>query len=260
MFEKELEVCLEILKEANKIALDIYNSNSFDIEIKEDNSPVTIADKTIDSLLREKLSKEFPNYGMLTEESKDDKSRLNKDFVWIIDPIDGTKDFIGKTDEFSINIGLAYKHKPDFGIISIPALGLIYYGINGVGAYRINKDKSVTQIHVNSKIDNLTCLTSRYHFSDKEKAMIEKHKDKITNFYAVGSTVKGCKIAEGNAEIHYRVSDGTKEWDTCAMQAIIESAGGYVLKYDGTPISYNRDDVYNRGGYVICNRLENFLL
>ena len=260
MYERELQCCLDVLKEANRIALEIYNSRYFKIEIKEDDSPVTIADKTIDKLLRETLSKEFPGYGMLTEESIDDKSRLDKDYVWIIDPIDGTKDFIGKTDEFSINIGLSYKHQPVFGIISVPAINFIYYGIKGEGAYKIDDKGRVTKIHVNDKLDKLICLTSRYHFKQEEKDLIEKYKDKIDEYNAVGSTVKGCRIAEGKAELHYRISEGTKEWDTCAMQAVVEAAGGYILKLDGTPITYNREDVYNHGGYVICNRLENFLL
>ena len=90
--------------------------------------------------------------------------------------------------------------------------------------------------------------------------MIKKHSDKIKNQVTIGATLKGCIIARGLAEMSYRFSSNTKEWDTCAMQAIVEQAGGYILKFDGTPIRYNREDVYNHDGYVIVNRKENFLL
>ena len=90
--------------------------------------------------------------------------------------------------------------------------------------------------------------------------MIAKHSDKIKHQKVVGSSIKGCVIAKGDAEMSYRFSSNTKEWDTCAMQAIVEEAGGHVLKFNGERIHYNREDVYNRGGYVICNCRENFLI
>ena len=90
--------------------------------------------------------------------------------------------------------------------------------------------------------------------------MIAKHSDVIKHQRKVGATIKGCLIASGQAEMSYRFSSNTKEWDTCAMQAVVENAGGFILKFDGTPIHYNREDVYNKDGYIICNRKENFLL
>jgi len=90
--------------------------------------------------------------------------------------------------------------------------------------------------------------------------MIKKHSYVIKHQVKMGATLKGCAIAKGEAEISYRFSSNTKEWDTCAMQILVEEAGGFLLKFDGTPIRYNREDVYNRDGYIICNRKENFLL
>ena len=261
MFERELEVALNAVNSVRELILEIYNSDNLGVEIKEDNSPVTKADKAADKKIREILSGAFPFYSMLTEESVDDKSRLKNDYVWVVDPIDGTKDFIAKNGEFTVNIGLSYKHKAVLGVILIPVTGEIYYGAEGLGSYYLkDKDSKPQKIHVNDKTKNLTTLTSNFHHNQNEIEMIKKHSDVIAKEIHIGSTLKGCWIASGKAEYHYRYSSNTKEWDTCAMQAVIENAGGYILKFDGTPICYNREDVYNRDGYIICNRKENFLL
>ena len=106
--EKELSTAIEAVNAVRDVILEIYNSGNLGVEIKEDNSPVTKADKKADEIIRSILIKNFPSYALLTEESVDDKSRLNNDFVWIVDPIDGTKDFVAHNDEFTVNIGLAY--------------------------------------------------------------------------------------------------------------------------------------------------------
>jgi len=256
---KELEVALEATKRVREIVLNIYNSNDIGVEIKSDNSPVTKADKAADEIIRQFLYSHFPTYAILTEESSDDKSRLNNDFVWIVDPIDGTKEFVAHNDEFTVNIGLSYKNMPVLGVILIPVTGEIYYASKGNGAFYFDGKKTV-KIHVNNKKSNLTTLVSRFHSNETEENTIKKHSDVIKHQRKVGASIKGCLIAKGEAELSYRFSSNTKEWDTCAMQAIVEEAGGYILKLDGKPITYNRDDVYNRDGYVICNCVENFLL
>jgi 3'(2'), 5'-bisphosphate nucleotidase len=261
MFKRELKVALNAVSSVRELILDIYNSNNLGVEIKEDSSPVTRADKAADKKIREILSEAFPFYALLTEESIDDKTRLKNDYVWIIDPIDGTKDFIAKNGEFSVNIGLSYKHKAVLGVVLIPVTGEIYYGVEGLGSFYLkNKDSKPIQIHVNDKVNDLTTLVSNFHSNQTEMDMIEKHSNVIKHQRKLGATLKGCVIAKGEAEMSYRFSSNTKEWDTCAMQVIVEQAGGYLLKFDGTPIRYNREDVYNRDGYIICNRKENFLL
>ena len=261
MLDKQLSVALSSAIKAGEYVLNIYNKNDFEVEIKDDNSPVTIADKGADKIISEILKNEFPEYGLLTEESVDDKSRLNKDYVWIVDPVDGTKEFVTHNDEFSVNIGLSYKHEAVLGVILIPVTGEIYYGIKGVGSfYKKNKDAEPIRIFVNNNIDNLTTLVSRFHCNETEQNMIKKHSDVIKFQRKVGSSIKGCVIAKGEAEMSYRFSSNTKEWDTCAMQAIVENAGGFVLKFDGTPIKYNREDVYNKDGYIIVNNKKNFLM
>lgn len=255
--KKELNAALEAALKAKEVVLKYYY-NGFDVEIKDDNSPVTNADKESDKIIKEYLKARFPDYGFLTEESIDDKERLNKDFVWIIDPVDGTENFVQKDGEFTINIGLAYKNKAVLGVVLIPVSGEIFYATLDNGAYKF-EDGISKKIHVNDKIEKLTVLSSKNHSNEKENETIKKYEKRISNVVRLGSSIKACRIAEGKGEISYRMSAGTKEWDTCAFQIIVEEAGGCVLKPDKTPITYNRNDVYNREGYIIINRIENFL-
>jgi 3'(2'), 5'-bisphosphate nucleotidase len=258
MFEKELDAMINAALAAQEKILEIYDT-AFEIEIKSDNSPVTLADKTADKMIKEALQKEFPTYSFLTEESEDDKTRLNNDYVFIIDPVDGTKDFVARDGEFTTNIALAYKHEIVVGVITIPVKKELYYATKGKGSfYRVGGVNK--KIHVNNKISDLTVLTSRFHSQDNETAMIKKHSDKIKHIECAGSSLKGCYIAHGKAEISYRLSNGTKEWDTAAFDIIVSEAGGVVLKPNGEKMKYNREDVYNRDGYIIANRKENILL
>lgn len=259
MYKKELEIAIKACKAAMKNIMTYYN-DGFHVEIKEDNSPVTEADKTSDEIIRSFLKEGFPTYAFLTEESDDDLSRLSNDYVFIIDPLDGTKDFVHKDGEFTVNIALSYKHKAVMGVVGVPAKNIIYYATEGDGAYKIDENGNVKRIHVSDKTENLTCLVSVFHSNSDEDKVRDKYKNKIVNVNKKGSSLKACEIAEGKAEISYRLSNGTKEWDTAAFQIIVEEAGGLVLKLDKTPIKYNREDVYNREGYVIINRIENFLI
>ena len=258
MWEEQLNAAIEAGVKAIEGILKIYNSN-FDVEIKEDDSPVTLADKNADKVIREYLHSKFPTYAFLTEESEDDSSRLNNDFVWIVDPVDGTKDFVARDGGFTTNIALAYKHEAVVGVVVVPLTGEIYYAAKGLGAF-YRKDGVTTKIHVNDKLENLTCYRSVFHSKQNEEDMIKKHSDKIKVIEKWGSALKPCRIAQGLGEITYRLSDGTKEWDTAASQVIVEQAGGIFLDTNKKRIMYNREDVYNRDGYVICNRIENFLL
>ena len=213
--------------------------------------------KTI--LLSPQLIRLFPNHAFLTEESEDNLDRLNNDYVWIVDPVDGTKDFVARDGGFTTNIALAYKHELVVGVVVAPVTGDCYFATKNGGSYhRINGvDK---KIHVNDKLEDLTCLCSVFHTNETELKLIEKHSDKIKHVMKYGSSLKPCRIAEGLAEITYRMSAGTKEWDTAACQIIVEEAGGIFVEPDGSRITYNRKDVYNRKGYVVVNRKENILL
>ena len=255
MFEKELQAMIEAGRLAREKILEIYNQD-FAVEIKSDNSPVTAADKAADQMISSYLREKFPAYSFLTEESTDDLSRLENDYCFIVDPVDGTKDFCAKNGEFATNIALSYKHEVVVGVIIIPVSGYIYYAIKGQGAYRLSPEGIISKIHVNDKTDELTLLTSRFHSSEYEKKLPSLDK-RITNVKAHGSSIKACRIAEGEAEIHYRRGPGTKEWDIAPIDLHVTEAGGYFVKPDGTRYQYNKKDVYNHDGYIITNRLEN---
>ena len=258
MWEEQLNAAIEAGVKAIKGILEIYNTN-FDVEIKDDNSPVTLADKNADKVIREYLHEKYPEYAFLTEESTDDKSRLNNDFVRVVDPVDGTKDFVAKDGGFTTNIALSYKHEAVVGVVVVPLTGEIYYAAKGMGAFY--RHQGITKrIHVNDKLDNLIVYKSVFHSTKQEEVMYEKYKDKIAKIEKWGSALKPCRIAQGLGELSYRLTDGTKEWDTAASQVIVEEAGGIFLDTKGQRIMYNREDVHNRIGYVICNRIENFLL
>ncbi len=260
MYELYLDAALSAAKLVRGPIMQIYNSADLDVEIKDDDSPVTKADKLADSLIRSYLSTLFKEHGFLTEESQDDLSRLDKQFVWIIDPIDGTKDFIKKDDEFTVNIALCHKHEIVVGVVLIPATNEIYYAIKKQGAYYINAQGKVKKIKVNNKKNDLTCLISVFHHNIDEQNMIIRHHEKIKTVTKKGSSIKACLIASGEAEISYRLSPYTKEWDTAAINLIVNEAGGVFLQPDKTPITYNRKDVYNRKGYIVCNCMDNFLV
>ena len=168
MWEQELKIMIEAGKKAQKKILEIYHQ-PFAVEIKSDNSPVTEADKQADKMISKILKENFPNYALLTEESTDDLSRLENDFCFIVDPVDGTKDFCAKNDEFATNIALSYKHEIVVGVVIIPAKGDIYYAIKGEGAYHLYPNGKVERIHVNDKKENLILLTSRFHSTEYEK-------------------------------------------------------------------------------------------
>lgn len=258
MYEKELASMIKAAYDAEELILKVY-AEHFAVEIKSDNSPVTAADKGADALIRNELGTSFPAYAFLTEESKDDKSRLENDYVFIIDPVDGTKEFVSKNGQFCTNIALAYKHEAVVGVINIPTRQTLYYAIKGQGAYKLERGKEPVRIHVSSKDSNLTVLRSISFFNDQEEAIIRKHKDRITHIEPLGAALKFCAIAEGEAELSYRVSPNTKEWDIAAGTIILKEAGGCIKKADGSEYAFNRVDVYNREGYMLANKESNLL-
>ncbi len=258
MFENELKKAIEACQLVQPEIMAIYHSE-FEVEIKDDHSPVTKADKMVDQMIRTYLSMHFPHDAFLTEESEDNLERLNHDRVWIIDPIDGTKDFIGKDGEFAVHIALSFRHEIVVGVILAPVSNTLYYASKNTGSFKRVGD-TIQQIHVNDKTTDLTAVVSRYHLRQKEKDVMAKYAQFITRQVTIGASLKACLIAEGKAEISYRFSQGTKEWDLAPAQIIVEEAGGLVVKPDLTRYTYNRKDVYNREGYIIANRKENIRL
>lgn len=258
MFSKEINSMIYACKEAAKVIMEVYNKD-FEVEIKSDNSPVTEADKKADAIIRKILLNDFPTYSLLTEESEDNLDRRKNDYLFVVDPVDGTKDFVNRDGMFTINVALVYKEEVVAGVVYIPCEDVYYYGIKNKGAFKVDKDLKETRIHVNDKTQNLTMLSSVFHVTDEEMDIYKRNRDRISKLEKYGSSIKACRIAEGKAEVSYRLGPQTKEWDTAASQIIVIEAGGIFSKPDLSTIKYNREDVYNREGFVILNRKENLL-
>lgn len=251
---KELEIAQRAAIEAGEVILSIY-IQEYKIHYKEDDSPVTDADHQANEVIVNQLMSEFPKYAILSEESQDDLTRIDNDWCWIIDPLDGTKEFIKGNGEFTVNIALAYQQKPILGVIYIPVRKELYYAVKGMGAF-YHYDDHTERISVSNKLDNITAACSRSHTTKKLKDILKNHG--ISNLIYAGSSIKGCMIAKGEAEIYYRFGK-TGEWDTAALQCIVEESGGIFRQMDDTEMVYNRKDTINRKGFYILNRIENKL-
>ncbi len=250
---------LPLIEEASKISKTIYDNALLDIEIKEDNSPVTQVDKAIDLLLRTKLNEMYPEYGILSEETSDNKDRLNKERVWIIDPIDGTKDFIAHDDQWAINVALVENHEVIVSFIAVPSKNIIYYAMKDGGAYK-KEDGVVSKIHTSLRPDKLIGLTSHFHISELENKYYEQYKNLIVEVRQIGSAYKFGLIAEGKAHINLKLAQGTKEWDIAPGVLIVKEAGGSFTKPSGEEYKFNKDDVYNHEGYIVMGKFNKGLL
>jgi 3'(2'), 5'-bisphosphate nucleotidase len=194
MWEIELQEALNAGQLAASAVMEIYHT-SFGVTIKSDNSPVTAADEAADEIIRNYLKSIFPDHAFLTEESEDDLSRLKNDWVWIVDPVDGTKDFVARNDEFTINIALSYRHEVVVGVVVVPAKNEVYYASKGNGA--IGKTKREPPGSMSAKDEYLTVVHSRFHVKEKEIELVKRHADRITHSETYGSCLKACRIASG---------------------------------------------------------------
>ncbi len=254
--EKLLELCKVLAVEAGAKIMEIYNTD-FEVYNKEDESPLTKADKEGNEIIVSKLMKEYPQYSILSEESKEDETRFENDYCFVIDPLDGTKEFVNKSGEFTVNIALVRSGKPILGVIFAPVLNELYYAYEGSGAYLENLNtKEIKKITVTDKVADLIMVASKSHSSEKEANLIENNKDKIKTNISKGSSLKGCMVATGEADIYYRFGL-TCEWDTCAMQCIVEEAGGIFKQMDNSDMTYNRQNTLNEKGFYIVNKKEN---
>lgn len=250
-----------IAYESGQIILQIYDED-FEIDYKSDNSPLTKADRLANTHIVSFLKSEYPEYAILAEESIDNDERFSNDYCWIVDPLDGTKEFVKKNGEFTVNIALAHKGKSILGVIYVPVKDEIYYAFRNGGAYTIydySKDNNqAIKIQVSDNTEELTLLHSRSHKTSIIDNLIENNKEKIKNVLCAGSSLKGCLIAKGEGDIYYRFGP-TMEWDTAAMQCIVEEAGGIFRQMDDSEMTYNRRNILNEKGFYILNRIENKL-
>jgi len=251
-YTRELEVAKKAAVSAGEAIMEVYGDDNFEVEYKSDNSPLTEADKRANDIIVKMLTAEFPDYAILAEESADDKSRLNNDYCFIVDPLDGTKEFIKRNGQFTVNIALSYKNKSVMGVIYVPVTKTLYFAAQDCGSFC-----GENRLKVSDRTENLRMVMSSSHSHPDEQLLIEKYN--ITDFVKMGSSLKGCLVSEGRAEVYYRFNP-TMEWDTAAMQCIAEQAGAIFRQMDGSEMLYNRKNSLNDKGFYVINRAENLLL
>ncbi|MFD0975757.1 3'(2'),5'-bisphosphate nucleotidase CysQ [Salinimicrobium gaetbulicola] len=256
---EELKTAIKASIAAGNSIMEIYHGNDFQVENKEDDSPLTVADRKANEIINEFLIPH--NIPIISEENRqlDYEERKNWKQCWIVDPLDGTKEFIKKNDEFTVNIALVEQGKPLLGVIFAPALDTLYFGMvsdSKAFRFKISGDEldvdqileKAEEIKPASSSEQLKVVGSRSHMNEETKQFIEElkstHGENI-EIVSKGSSLKFCLVAEGEAHIYPRFAP-TMEWDTAAGHAICESVGlQCVFKESGEPMTYNRKDLLN---------------
>jgi 3'(2'), 5'-bisphosphate nucleotidase len=252
-----LNTAITAALEAGKAILEIYHSGDFDIEIKGDNSPLTKADTASHNVIMSYLTE--TNIPVLSEEGKETPYEERKDWsqLWIVDPIDGTKEFIKRNGEFTVNIALIENQKTLMGFIFVPVTGELYFSTKEMGAFKVTVD--MDNFDIETLISNgnklplkredktFTVVASRSHMSQETETYVQEMCDihGEVNLISKGSSLKLCMVAEGTANCYPRFAP-TMEWDTAAGQAICEHAGFEVIDWSTKQgMLYNREELLN---------------
>lgn len=249
----DINKIIEIAKSAGDAIMRIYQTDSFEVEMKSDNSPLTRADKASHEIIAKSLSKLYPDIPILSEEGKSIpfEARKNWDNFWLVDPLDGTKEFIKKNGEFTVNIALIKNAVPIAGVIYVPAQEVMYYGVVGKGAYKKIGEQAPVAISVSQNLEaGFIAVKSRSHSSEDEERFFANYK--IIDTISVGSSLKFCMVAEGKAQIYYR-NGPTWEWDTGAGHAIVSASGGKVSGI-GQDLNYNKESLLNSSFLVTAEK------
>ena len=248
---KETEIAIEAAIKAGKKTLEIYNQQ-FSTTLKKDNEPLTEADLKSNEIIQKTISNS--GYHILSEESEDNKKRLKSKKIWIIDPLDGTSDFIKKTGEFTIMISLVEDNIPILGVIYWPTKSILYLAQKDQGAFKLeNGTWKPLSVSNSSKLKNCRAVGSRYHISDFEQYIIKKLK--ISKFTSKGSSLKVVDISSGYAELYFTTTNKIKQWDTCASYCLITEAGGKMTDMNGKDMKYNTNELNHENGILVSNGL-----
>lgn len=245
--ERLLDLAKDAAKSSAEAILKIYQSGEFQTEAKSDQSPLTIADRESHRIISSILSSsEMP---VLSEEGKSISfvERSQWDRFWLVDPLDGTKEFLKRNGDFTVNIALIEKGSPVIGVVYIPVTGDLYYAMQGAGAFKTDAASATERLPVRSSIpvssQGLRVVASRSHMDAKTESFIASLTKPIT--VSRGSSLKFLMLADGQADLYPRFAP-TMEWDTAAAQIILGEAGVSVLDVnDGLPLRYNKSDLYN---------------
>ena len=236
---------VQLTKDAGDTILEIYQSDDFGIESKADASPVTAADLAAHHFLMAGLKRLTPHIPVVSEEDADSlKIPHYNACYWLIDPLDGTKEFISKNGEFTVNLALIEANKPSFGLVGVPVANTVYWGGNNLGAFKQiqNNLHPASPIECVTAQDPIRVLASKSHLNTATKTLIDNLGP--TTLIQAGSSLKFIRIAEGQADYYPRLAP-TCEWDTAAAQAVLEGAGGSVQQASGEAMVYGKVDILN---------------
>jgi len=249
MMEINTQILKNIVRDAGLAIMEIYNlpMQFSEVEAKSDNSPLTKADKAANEVIVKALQKNYPAIPLISEEEKEVpfETRQSWDYFWLIDPLDGTKEFIKRNGEFTVNIALIHHNYPVQGFIYVPVTDEYYFTEGNQAFYQKGENEAIA-IKVSNKTQDLIALGSRSHAKPEDEEFLSKLP--ISGLKNFGSSLKFCKVADATADIYYR-SGPTMEWDTAAGQAILEKAGGKVTDLKGERFRYNKESLLN-GGFV----------
>ncbi len=238
---KFMDKIIEISQVAGKKILEVYETD-FDVEHKEDKSPLTQADLAAHDIIVKGLTKLTPDIPILSEEEAKIPfaERSSWETYWLVDPLDGTREFVKRNGEFTVNIALIHNHESILGVIYVPVSGVCYFASRGHGSYKQPPNCPPVHIQVSSKVSNpVKVAGSRSHRGDS----LNKFLESVGKFeiISMGSSLKSCLVAEGKADIYPRLGP-TSEWDTGAAQCIVEEAGGKLVELDMQQLKYNTKD------------------
>ena len=233
-----------LMWDASDAIMAVYKEDDFGETLKSDQSPVTRADLAAHHVLVGGLRRLTSDIPVVSEEDPDSVAvGREASCYWLIDPLDGTKEFIHRNDEFTCNLALIEDHQPTLGFVSVPALGLLYYGGPGCGSKRISRDGEVTSLNPSQQAGLTRVVASKSHLNEETRAFIDAIEGKVELVQA-GSSLKFLKVAEGLADIYPRLGP-TCEWDTAAAHAVVLGVGGSVTDLEGTELRYGKDDILN---------------
>ncbi len=246
--DKLLPKVIDIASDAGAAILEVYESSDFNVETKGDGSPLTRADRQAHNVIDAGLRALQGDIPVLSEESGEDAfaQRNNWPLFWLVDPLDGTKEFVKRNGEFTVNIALIDQGKPMLGVVYTPVSGVGHFGTLPGGAFR--SDASGTNAITVRQIENdrVTMVASRSHAGEAVQAYRQNLASRFNDIEveSMGSSLKMCLVAEGKADIYPRLGP-TSEWDTGAAHCVVEAAGGQMLQLNGEPLRYNKADILN---------------
>ena len=249
-----LDAVIALSRDAGEKILAVYNTD-FDVENKEDRSPLTAADMASHRTICQGLAELTAQVPVLSEESADIPYETRKQWrrYWLVDPLDGTREFIKRNGEFTVNIALIEDHRPVLGVVYVPVTRFCYFATHGGGAYLQEADAPVRSIHTRkTHAGRFSVAGSRSHGTEQQTAFFDRL-GPDTELMAIGSSLKFCLVAEGKVDIYPRFGP-TSEWDTAAAQCVVEAAGGSVTDLSMQTLRYNaKESILNPNFLVIAD-------